>query len=657
MSRLSSTQSPDGVGYSSHDINFGKSLAMQTERVGSVLSASQIRAGWKLLSKYKSQLKKHGIRFEKIEEPPEPPVAEKSQLARKLITLDKTGKIAIVEFSYDPCVVSEIRQVPGAKFYKASKSWKVPITPASIKQLLNFAEINKIQIPYDLKEIATRFEKEMQRRFEISSAISMQYNLKPGFGVNLLQHQGAPVWLGVRAKRIMIADDPGLGKTIEALAIVHELDAFPLLVISTGTGKGTWRYEASKILRTKRVVQLDGILPKESHAKFLLGRADIVVANYDILAQRSDKPESGWLRHLVDMKFKAIIFDESHKLASSKAERTKACKALASTADVRIALTGTPAWNRGIDLLTQVELLDRIKDIGGKEYFLNHTCAARHNGFGMDYTASHLSEDERTRRLTNLNTSMRSVFYIRRTRGQVLKFLPPIIRRMVPVDLGARASEYKSLEKGNMAFVSDQFLKNIEIYSPDIQLQLIEQERKKIEAARVGVASALSYAAELSVVLAEMKLPFVEKWIDDFLESAPDEKLIVFAHHRKVITFLANRFKVPMILGGTTSEERVEAQRAFQEDSKCRLIILSLMAAAENLTLTKANNIAFAEILYTPGIITQAEGRAYGRVNDPHGIISHFLLVEDSLDHKIWEAVISKQKDVESATEGATKHA
>jgi SNF2 family DNA or RNA helicase len=280
----------------------------------------------------------------------------------------------------------------------------------NLKALLRFAE----QFDFDVNDSAR--ERVEQRISDAVEAVHASHAADAdihvaGLAGELLPFQKAAVAYSVRAHRVLIGDEMGLGKTVEALAIIKAANAFPALVVCPATLKLNWRREAEKWLPIKRVAVLGG--------QNGTTEGDIVIINYDVLGRFAAK--------LKTRGFKGIIFDESHYAKNHKAQRTAHCKQLASGIPVRLCLTGTPVLNRPAELISQLQLLDRLDDLGGFWNFAERYCDAHKNRWGWDFSgASNLDE---------LNERLRATCYIRRTKAEVLPELPAKRRCIVPVEI------------------------------------------------------------------------------------------------------------------------------------------------------------------------------------------------------------------------------
>jgi len=104
----------------------------------------------------------------------------------------------------------------------------------------------------------------------------------------------------------------------------------------------------------------------------------------------------------------------------------------------------------------------------------------------------------------------------------------------------------------------------------------------------------------------------------DFIDTLIDNncKFIIFAHHKTVLDKLEQYIQTKKIGyirmdGKVSMENRHERVKAFQGDDSIRIAILSITACSQGLTLTAASTIVFAELFWTPSIMTQAEDRAH----------------------------------------------
>src|SRR5512146_1826839 len=174
-------------------------------------------------------------------------------------------------------------------------------------------------------------------------------------GLELMPHQGKVVAAVAAGHRtFLLADEPGLGKTAQALLAAEAAHAYPLLVVVPNVVKTNWAREAAHWTpnRPATVVQGDG--------KAVDGFADIVVLNYEVLDRHV-----GWLS---DFGFRGIVVDEAHFIKNKTSQRSQHVLALSERIRSRtdrpllMALTGTPLINDIEDFLAIWQFLGWIDD-------------------------------------------------------------------------------------------------------------------------------------------------------------------------------------------------------------------------------------------------------------------------------------------------------
>jgi SWI/SNF-related matrix-associated actin-dependent regulator 1 of chromatin subfamily A len=521
----------------------------------------------------------------------------------------------IVTFEYDASVVASVKLITGRQFHKATGGrfgfpyWTIPATSAP--EVFEFAH----SFGFRMSKQAVEMGIQAKARLEDSSAAEADYEVK-GLHGELHPYQKAGIKYAMGCKRCFIGDEPGLGKTMEAIGVMQAAQAFPALVVCPATVKIKWQREVTKWLPGKSAV-----IAESSE----LPVGDVVIINWDIISRHVEVTGEGKKARTVPTEefksrgFKTVVLDESHYAKNYRAARTKAAKALASVAEYRLALTGTPLLNRPIEFLSQLMILDRLDDVGGFWGFVKRYCDAKqktiHVGRGVqfvwDFTGNSNTEE--------LNARMRASCYIRREKSAVKKDLPPKTRSIIPVLL-SNAKEYNE--------------------------KLAEMLDKLGSASKAQQLAEIEYQKQLT---AKGKLEAVYEWVDSFLESG--EKLVIFAHHREIVEAIAQHYSAPMVIGGENKNKKQAAQDSFQNDPNVKVIVCS-KAGSEGIDLFAASNVAFVELWWTPSEHTQAEDRLH-REGQHSPVTAWYFLAEGTIDEDIFELQETKRKVVDSATQGS----
>ena len=188
---------------------------------------------------------------------------------------------------------------------------------------------------------------------ELSSATDGDLHVA-GLGGELKPFQRAGVSYLLERRRAFLADEQGLGKTIEALAAIEAAGAYPAVVVCPASLKLNWLREIERWLpgRSARALAGTGASPPGEQAQ-------ITVVNYDIVAARLDE--------LSGLRPRALVLDEAHYCKNAAAKRTQAVQRLAGEVPADgmvLALTGTPVVNRPAELISQLRILGRLRTSG-----------------------------------------------------------------------------------------------------------------------------------------------------------------------------------------------------------------------------------------------------------------------------------------------------
>lgn len=628
----------NGVGFNGSDSAFGRSLAFQIGQ-GKTLSAKQRAAAYRMLRKYQGQLTNdHGIDFNTI---PEPERAA-PDLAVTGLAVMGDGFIGITFNGYPKHLLPVVKAVPGAKWSPVDRVWRLPVTDVTAEHIEVFPD--QIIVEDEVKAWVATVAGSRSASVAASRATDAEL---PGLSIAdaMFPFQRAGVRYAVEHERTFIGDDMGLGKTVQALATIEITDSYPALLVVPAVVKLNWRNEVGKWFPHRKVEVVNGRAPKPTEGGLLadedyaLPHAELIVVNYDILAS--------WAPLLKRRGFKAVVFDESHYLKSPKAQRTKAAKAVASDVRYRLLLTGTPILNRPVELVAQLDVMGRLRDFGGARGFQVRFCDAHQGRFGWDANGAS--------NLTELHERLRSSCLVRRTKDQVLTELPDKLRSTVVVELADRR-RYEKVKRDLKVWLKQRILDDEKFWRELANVDEADREaevkaRRKLDAMRR--AEALVKIEALKQTVAEEKLPNAIAWLDDFLTS--EKKIVVFAHHRKILDALREHLgpKAVSVTGETKAEDRQLAVERFQSDPDVRVFLGNIQAAGVGITLTAASDVAFLELPWRPGDLSQAEDRCH-RIGQDDSVTCWYLLAGGTIETRIAAMIDSKRVVVDAATDGKT---
>lgn len=433
--------------------------------------------------------------------------------------------------------------------------------------------------------------------------------------------------------RAMLADQPGLGKTIQVIAYLAMNPTIrPAIIICPAIAKHHWKRTADKWLPNDTNVVLSG------RTSYDLTNGTIFIINYDILANKEidyhgtfcfarypdiepikspkhginsiEIPYSGWIDYLCDLNAPFLAIDEFQKVSNRKSQRTNAIIRLAKKPKYLIEISGTPSENRPSELYHPVSWLAPHLFPNKRTYQIRY-CGPKNTGFGTSFTgASNIAE---------LHKILVDNIMIRRTKKEIMEDLPSKIRSIVPLDIINR-EEYDTADYAFGEWIKKTKGDNTKYIHHFAKLEALKQ---------------LAIKGKIKQVL---------DWVSDYLEGG--EKLVVFAQHKNTVNVLMRKFGqiAVKVDGSVLAKQRSIAEEQFQTNKKIRLFIGNIEAAGVSLTLTAANAVAMIEMPNTPAKLEQCEDRVYGRINDCHGATIYFLVAVNTIEEDLAELLDKKSK-------------
>lgn len=436
----------------------------------------------------------------------------------------------------------------------------------------------------------------------------MQLRAYQEVGVKFLaEHQSA-----------LLADEQGLGKSVQAIGAVSALKARKVLVVCPAGLKLNWKREFETWLPIFR--HTGGYLPAAQHnIQVLFGRqdrvkpaTDILIVNYDLLTG----PEI--LKQVLSVRYAVGIFDEAHYMKTRGTRRTKAVflkGGVASKCMYKWFLTGTPVLNRPVELYPMLKAAapEVLGAFTGFESFARRYCGGFFDGF--QFVAKGATNTE------ELNASLTKNFMLRRLKKDHLKELPD--KQYQIIDVEAKDKETKDLLSREFTWSKQDVDYQKDLATGGAELALLRHE------------------------LARKKVPAAIEHLKNMLDEV--EKIVVFGYHKDIIESLKDglkNFKPVVITGDTASIKRQEIVDAFQKDPETRVFIGQITAAGTGITLTASSRVVFVESSWVPGEIDQATDRCH-RFGQKDSVLVQFLVIAGSLEEHQLRKVVDKKKTIE----------
>ena len=487
--------------------------------------------------------------------------------------------------------------------------------------------------------------------------------------------------------RYILADEVGLGKTIEAGMVIKELKARGLIqriLVVCPTGLVTqWASEMQEKFHEKFHV----ILPSDFDTIRRLTDSDDVYGQYDQVISPMDsiKPlekRAGWtdekvekyneerIYSIINSGWDLVIIDEAHRVAGSTGEvaRYKLGHLLSQASPYLLLLSATPHNGKTEPFLRLVRLLDEEAFPNAKSIVKEQVApylirtekreAIDNNGNKLfKNRITHLvllNWDERhtfQRDLYQLVTSYVSKTYNKalrnRKKNMCLIFLLILMQRMVT---RSTAAVRQSLER-RLVVLKNQATKLGSLTEEDIaDLDIEDGVEEALEAISLDTGEEIAELERIISVAkqAEFQHPDVkvEKLlgtIDEILSEDPNQKIIIFtefvATQEYLQRLLVGRDYTASILNGSMSiEERNDALREFRDHSN---IFISTDAGGEGLNLQFSNIIINYDLPWNPMKIEQRCGRA-DRIGQTRDVQIYNFIIEDTVENRVRQVLEEK---------------
>ncbi|RDW58030.1 hypothetical protein BP6252_13441 [Coleophoma cylindrospora] len=430
-----------------------------------------------------------------------------------------------------------------------------------------------------------------------------------------------------KEKNVILADEMGLGKTIQIISMIASLvkdspQCWPFLVVTPNSTCPNWRRELKKWAPSIRVVAYyGGRVARDMAMKYELYpggckemRAHVVVTSYE-----APVDDRAFFRKI---KWAGMVIDEGQRLKNDANQLYTALTSL--RVPFRVLLTGTPLQNNLRELFNLLQFLDpsqNAKDLE-EEY-----------------------EDLTNDKIKEVQTLIEP-FFLRRTKLQVLKFLPPMGQMIVPVSMSVLQKKLcKSIMAKNPALIKSIFGQTNKALRPQERgnLNNILMQLRKVLCHPFMFSSAIEEEAipevmERQLIEASSKLQLLEIMLPKLKDRG--HRVLIFSqflNQLDIIEDFLNSLDLPFRrLDGTISAlEKQKRIDAFNHpDSDLFAFLLSTRAGGVGINLATADTVIIMDPDYNPHQDIQALSRAH-RIGQKKKVLVFQLMTKDSAEEKI----------------------
>lgn len=576
-----------------------------------------------------------------------------------LVDVDSSGKHIKIEAEWrykELC-----KSLPGSSWNAKDNVWRVPLSWSSCLALRStfrddlvieselegwaFDHLNtRVQPALDLRDLETYDGDE-----------------------DLFPHQRAGVAFLATARRALLADEPGLGKTAQAIRALKAMQdageqVFPALIVCPNTLKKNWAREFKQWWPGVKTQVIKGTAAKRKK-QFEDPDADVIIINWESLRSHSRLAPFGSVAltrcvecgghdekvsanrcevhkgelNLID--FKSVVADEIHRSKEPKSKQTRALWAATGDADIRFALTGTPIANNVVDLWAILHWLSP-EDWPSKTKWIDRNIDTMMNAFGgmMVLGVKPHMEDEFYK---TINPHMR-----RMLKKTVLPWLPEVITERRDVEMGVKQKKAYNEMRDHMI---TQLESGDVLSAPSILTQTLRLTQFASSYAEIVIDES---TGEPKAILSDPSCK-VEQLMDDIKSGDfGDDSVAVCAVSRQLIDLLSAAMKkadIPhgLITGAQDEDERQRAIDDFQA-GKIKWILFTAQAGGVGVTLTAARRLIMLQRPWSLVDYKQALDRVHRIGSEIHdSIIITDYVTEGTVEERVIEVLDTKADNFE----------
>ena len=471
------------------------------------------------------------------------------------------------------------------------------------------------------------------------------------FGMDPYPYQRIGALCIAAGGRRLLADAPGLGKSVQAILAGVLLGARRWIVVCPPVAQSNWAAEIERC----RVPE--NLHPEASTAVIRPGRkvpelprTGMVIVTDSLLAAPSRR---GLLEDLQTWGADLLIYDEAHRAKTWESQRATAMRNLAVTAKDRLVLSGTPMMSNPADLPSVLAIAGRLKStFSSRTAFMGRYTRSYDIHVGNQTIQKIIPEKQH---LGELGRILREKVWVRRTKDQVLPDLPEKTHSTMIVDVPP--TEYRKATRE----VREKIVNYLRERTRELGDPPSEKELRAWCSDQMGCVSQLRRAAGLA------KIPAAAEHVAEWVESTSHEEngttvydrpLIVWGIHQVVMDALdehLDQLGVPhAVINGKTSMAQRDRIKDDYQDGKIAVILANIVAAGVAITLTRGSDALFVETEWLPDLISQAEDRQH-RIGQKRTVMVTTMVAPGTLDHTI-QRVLRKNIEVLDAVIGGTGH-
>lgn len=429
----------------------------------------------------------------------------------------------------------------------------------------------------------------------------------------LLPYQLDGIAFAAGAGRAVLADDMGLGKTIQGIGVAELLSresaVEKVMVVCPTSLKSQWRSEIHRF--SDRDCQL--VLGNaQQRATQYDNNCFFTICNYEQVLRD--------IKAIEQIQWDLIILDEGQRIKNWEAKTSQMIKSLRSR--FALVLSGTPLENRLDDLFSIVEFVDDRR-LGPSFRFFNTHRVVDEKGKLLGY-----------KNLDKLREKL-SPILLRRTRGEVMKQLPPRTDEIVRI---APSDEQYQINRSQKMIIQSIVNKS---YISEMDLLRLQ---KALLLCRMAADS--TFLVDKQQPGYSTKLEYLQELLEE-LNAEKDRKIVLFSEWTTMLGLIEpilKNLKMDYVRldGSVPQKKRAQIVHKFQNDLNCKLFITT-NAGSTGLNLQTANTVINVDLPWNPAVLEQRIARAH-RMGQKNPVQVYILVTENTIEEGMLGTLAAKKE-------------
>jgi SWI/SNF-related matrix-associated actin-dependent regulator 1 of chromatin subfamily A len=433
----------------------------------------------------------------------------------------------------------------------------------------------------------------------------------------LYQHQEEGIKFLLSRNGCILADDMGLGKSIQSIIAAIESGAKKILVVCPSSTKINWEREINVFCNDTTII--DG--KKFSDAKFTIINFDIL-KNFHTLVKKGKESETSTIhRELAEAGFDLCIIDEAHYLKNNDSIRGKIMVELSVKYNIKKVwlLTGTPVANRPMDFFNLLKIIKSPIAQNWKHYATRY-CEGRK--FFRTLKNGHKRQIWLTDGASNLEelASKTKNIVLRRLKVDVLDMPDKVITPMHHLLDNKQKAEYE--------YLWEEYI----LAKKALGKRVKEDQKDLVE------------LILLRQFIAKQAIPYTIEMVENAVEMG--RNVIVFTSFTEELNAIAEHFGKSAVKhnGPMTNTMKQKSVDSFQNNDKIKVFVGNIKSAGVGITLTEGTVVIFNSFDWVTGNNEQAEDRAF-RIGQKNDVNVYYQLFDDTISTRMWD-MLKNKKDV-----------